>query len=72
MNAYVDKVNAAGGVDGHKLAFVTADTGSTPTGALSAAQKLVQQDGVFGVVEHSAVFIGAAPYRQHPGPGRQH
>jgi branched-chain amino acid transport system substrate-binding protein len=67
MNAYVDKVNAAGGVDGHKLAFVTADTGSTPTGALSAAQKLVQQDGVFAIVEHSAVFIGAAPYLKQAG-----
>jgi len=67
INAYVDKVNAAGGVDGHKLAFVTADTGSTATGALTAAQKLVQQDGVFAIVEHSAVFIGAAPYLLQAG-----
>jgi branched-chain amino acid transport system substrate-binding protein len=67
VNAYVNRVNAAGGVDGYKLQYVVADTTSTPTGALTAAQKLVQQNGVFAIVEHSAVFYGAEPYLLRAG-----
>src|ERR1700690_3283142 len=33
VEAYVDKVNAAGGIDGHKLSYVVADTTSTIQGA---------------------------------------
>src|SRR5262249_4668448 len=32
---------------GYRIKFVTADTTSAPAGALSAAQKLVEQDHVF-------------------------
>jgi branched-chain amino acid transport system substrate-binding protein len=67
IEAYVDKVNAAGGIDGHKLSYVVADTTSTSTGAQTAAQELVQRDGVFAVVDDSAVFFGAEPYLLQQG-----
>jgi branched-chain amino acid transport system substrate-binding protein len=67
VDAYMERVNADGGVDGYKLQYVVADTTSTPTGALTAAQKLVQQDGVSAIVENSAVFYGAEPYLLQAG-----
>ncbi|MGX7678485.1 ABC transporter substrate-binding protein [Jatrophihabitans sp. DSM 45814] len=60
--AYVDGVNAAGGINGIKLSYVMGDTASTVPGALTAAQKLVQNDKVFAIVANSAVFFGAEPY----------
>ena len=40
---------------------------STPTGALTAVQKLVQQDNVFAIVEDSSDFFGAEPYALQQG-----
>jgi branched-chain amino acid transport system substrate-binding protein len=62
VKAYVDSVNAAGGVNGQKLEYVMVDTASTTTGALTAAQQLVQKDKVFAVIENSAYFYAAEPY----------
>ena len=62
IQAYVQMVNAEGGVDGHKLSYVVADTTSAPTGAQTAAQELVQRDDVFAIVDDSGVFFGAEPY----------
>jgi branched-chain amino acid transport system substrate-binding protein len=67
IEAYVDAVNAAGGIDGDKLNFVVADTTSTPTGALTAVQELVQRDNVFAFVEDSSVFYGAEAYALQQG-----
>src|ERR1700722_6996547 len=67
IEAYVDKVNADGGINGHKLSYVVADTTSTITGAQTAAQELVQRDGVFAVVDDSAAFSGAEPYLLQQG-----
>src|SRR5262245_34707263 len=36
--------------DGYTIKYVVADTASSPTGALAAAQKLVDQDHVFAVL----------------------
>jgi ABC-type branched-subunit amino acid transport system substrate-binding protein len=56
----------AGGVyatrNGITFKFVVGDDGTSPTGALTAAQKLVQQDHVFAVVLNSAVGFGATTY----------
>jgi branched-chain amino acid transport system substrate-binding protein len=60
--AYFDYVNAHGGVNGVQLKLKVADTTSTPTGAQTAAQKLVQDDKVFAIVEDSLLFFGASPY----------
>jgi branched-chain amino acid transport system substrate-binding protein len=67
IEAYVDMVNADGGINGHKLSYVVADTTSTITGAQTAAQELVQRDGVFAVVDDSAAFSGAEPYLLQQG-----
>jgi branched-chain amino acid transport system substrate-binding protein len=67
VQAYVDMVNAEGGIDGHKLSYVVADTTSTITGAQTAAQELVQKDGVFAIVDDSAAFSGAETYLLQQG-----
>jgi branched-chain amino acid transport system substrate-binding protein len=67
VKAYVQMVNDAGGINGHKLSYVVADTTSTVTGAQTAAQQLVQNDKVFAVVDDSAAFSGAEPYLLQQG-----
>ena len=62
IDAYLNHLNATGGVNGYKIKYILADTTSTPTGALSAVQKLVQQNNVFAIVENSSDFFGAEPY----------
>lgn len=48
--------------EGYKIKYVVADAGSTPTGALAAAQKLVEQDHVFAVIAVSGLAFAAAPW----------
>jgi branched-chain amino acid transport system substrate-binding protein len=67
LKAYVQMVNDEGGINGHKLSYVVADTTSTVTGAQTAAQELVQRDKVFAVVDDSAAFSGAEPYLLQQG-----
>src|SRR5262249_52255059 len=62
IDAYLNRINATGGVNGYKIKYILADDNSTPTGALTAVQKLVQQDNVFAIVEDSSDFFGAEPY----------
>ena len=47
---------------GYKIKYVVADAGSTPAGALAAAQKLVEQDHVYAVIAVSGLTFAAAPY----------
>lgn len=54
--------NAQGGVDSRKLSYAVADTTSTPTGALSAAQTLVQNDHAFGVLAGTEAISGAVNF----------
>jgi len=35
IDAYLNRINAAGGVNGYKIKYILADTNSTPTGALT-------------------------------------
>jgi branched-chain amino acid transport system substrate-binding protein len=67
IDAFVNRVNAAGGVNGYKIKYVLADSTSTPTGALTAVQKLVQQDNVFAIVENSSDFYGAEAWALQQG-----
>jgi branched-chain amino acid transport system substrate-binding protein len=48
--------------EGYNIKYVVADTGSTPSGTLAAAQKLVEQDHVLAVVAISFLTFAAAPY----------
>ena len=53
--------------EGYNIKYVIADAGTNPAQALSAAQRLVQQDHVFAVIGMSAVLFAAAPYLHSHG-----
>ena len=63
--ARIELQNAQGGVDGRKLELVTADDGTN--GNKVAAQDLVENQGVFGVIDLSAFTIAGAPYLNQQG-----
>lgn len=63
----IDQQNAAGGVDGRKLVLDAADDQSNPPQENTAAQLLVGQDNVFGVIEFSAAAFAAAAYLNKQG-----
>ncbi len=67
IDAYLSRINAAGGVYGRKIEYVVGDTTSTPTGALTAVQELVEKDNVFAIVENSSDFYGAEAYALQAG-----
>jgi branched-chain amino acid transport system substrate-binding protein len=46
----IKEINAAGGVNGRKIAAVFEDDGHSPTRALAAVKKLVEQDKVFAII----------------------
>ncbi len=48
--------------EGYKVKTDIVDTASSPTGALTAAQKLVEQDHVYAVIMISQLGFSAAPY----------
>src|SRR5580693_776959 len=54
--------NAEGGVDGQKLQYIQADTTSTVPGTLSAAQTLVQNDHVLGILDGAFNLSGAVNF----------
>ena len=49
IQAYVNKVNAEGGVNGRKLNFISYDDGYNPAKTVEMARKLVEQDEVLFV-----------------------
>jgi ABC-type branched-subunit amino acid transport system substrate-binding protein len=53
--------------EGYHFDLFTADTATTPSGALAAAHKLVEQDHVFAVFAESALTFAAAPYLASQG-----
>ncbi|ACN17732.1 Extracellular ligand-binding receptor [Desulforapulum autotrophicum HRM2] len=50
MEMMVDKINAAGGIDGHMLEAVIYDSEGDPAKAVSAVNKLIHRDGVIAIV----------------------
>jgi branched-chain amino acid transport system substrate-binding protein len=62
IKAYVDALNKTGGINGQQITYVMGDTASSAAGALTAAQKMVQSDKVFAIVEVSSFFFGAEPF----------
>lgn len=65
----IKEINAAGGVNGRKITAVFEDDGHTPTKALAAVKKLVEQDKVFMVmsVGGSNATVGAVDYMKDKG-----
>jgi branched-chain amino acid transport system substrate-binding protein len=48
--------------DGYTIKYVTADTGTSPTGVLAAAQKLVLEDHVYAVIASSVLLFAGAKF----------
>lgn len=55
------------GTEGYRIRYVVADTGSSPSQALTAAQQLVAQDHVFAVLALSSLTFGASDYLTSQG-----
>ena len=55
--AYFDMVNDQGGINGHKIKFITYDDGYSPPKAIEQARKLVESDEVFLIF----ASLGTAP-----------
>lgn len=55
------------GTEGYKIKYILADTQTSPSGTLAAAQKLVQQDHVFAVLAISALTFSASDYLTSQG-----
>jgi branched-chain amino acid transport system substrate-binding protein len=63
------EINAAGGVNGRRITAVFEDDGHTPTKALAAVKKLVENDKVFMImsVGGSNATVGAVDYMKEKG-----
>ncbi len=46
----VERINAQGGVDGHKLELIVKDTGGSPEKAVSFAKQLIEEDKVLAII----------------------
>jgi len=46
----VDKINAAGGVDGHKIVLIVKDSGAKPENAISMAKQLIDEEKVLAII----------------------
>jgi branched-chain amino acid transport system substrate-binding protein len=64
--ARIDAQNAAGGVDGRKITYVTQDDQSSPTQALTAAEAAVNE-GAFAIDYNSPFAFGAIKYMAKAG-----
>jgi len=49
-NLAVDQVNAAGGINGHKVEFINVDSESDNTKTVSGAKRLIDQDHVVAII----------------------
>jgi branched-chain amino acid transport system substrate-binding protein len=67
LTARVDLQNARGGVNGHQIKLKVVDDQSTPQGNQLAAQVLVDNDHVFGVLDFSTLAFGGAKFLQENG-----
>ena len=68
VRAYIDMVNAHGGVDGRKIIWTkVADDQGNPTTDVLQARNLVVQDHVFAIVGVGTPFFEAGPYLGQSG-----
>ena len=47
---FVDKVNAAGGINGRKIELVVKDSGGSPEKAVSFAKQLIEEEKVLAII----------------------
>lgn len=64
MEAYMEYVNAQGGVNGRKLEWKWYDDGYKPQDAVANTKRLVEQDGIFAVLvnQGTATVKAVVPY----------
>lgn len=62
--AYLDTVNAAGGVNGRKLTLVSEDDGYEPEKTAAATRKLIEQEKVFSLLGYVGTPTSAAAVPQ--------
>lgn len=64
-----DEINALGGVHGRKIKFVVEDSGYDPKKGVLAAQKMLQKDKVFAMINNlgSAVVMATMPMTLEKG-----
>lgn len=69
VDAYIQSVNDAGGVNGHSIKFIRYDDGFKPERALQNAKRLVEQDGALILFGMGAAQSTAAvlPYANEKG-----
>ncbi|GHU65954.1 ABC transporter substrate-binding protein [Clostridia bacterium] len=60
LNAYLDKINEAGGIDGRKITFKHIDDEFDPAKGSSALTEFVEDDKVFAIVGHFGTPVVAA------------
>src|SRR4029077_8467892 len=65
--AWIDTVNASGGINGHPLKFVYFDDKSNPGVSITDVHTLVQTDHVIAIVDATNVDQGWASYVQSAG-----
>jgi ABC-type branched-subunit amino acid transport system substrate-binding protein len=65
----VEEINAAGGVNGQQLELLVADETGVPTAGVSAAQRLIQEDGIVALFgqHNSATRDAVAPVTSDAG-----
>ena len=62
VKAYVNAINAKGGVNGHPLKYIMADDQSSPTQNLTAAKDLVENKKVVAIGSWGPFLFGSADY----------
>jgi branched-chain amino acid transport system substrate-binding protein len=65
--AWVDSVNASGGINGHKIDLIVGDDTSSPSTSTSLAQKFVGTDHVVAIIDATSEDFSWASYVQAQG-----
>lgn len=67
MRARIDEANATGELGKRKITLTVADDAGDPARNVTAAQQLVEQNGVFGIIENSLAADASAKYLNQKG-----
>lgn len=67
VKAYVDTVNAAGGINGRRLELLTCDDQGNATVNVECVRRLLDSEHVFALVGNAVLSYGGAPIVQREG-----
>ncbi|WP_239337110.1 ABC transporter substrate-binding protein [Frankia sp. CiP3] len=67
VDARLSAANADGGVNGRTLSYTWRDDASDPATNLVSARALINDDGVFGIIETTGAATGSAPFLHEQG-----